>query len=138
MAKLYWTYRRKFTNSGCVYDISYFLDKELQDYRNAGIMSVTDSEISDKRFTAELTPGNKSLTRFFVGDYNEAHVPAEQLQLIKDKLRIEFYALFFDTAEEARQRLRDNTDLEETETGTFKIQDAEPENYQEEAFITID
>jgi len=65
----------------------------------------------------------KNKARFFRAEYNENVVPQAYVDMILDKRLAGFY-IEVQTVEQARQRLRDNTSLEETETGVFKLSDA--------------
>jgi hypothetical protein len=61
-----------------------------------------------------------------------------ELAIVKQKMTNSHYATYFDTVEEARQRLRDNTNLSEHEDGKFITQDAEEELGILESFILVD
>lgn len=144
--KIYWLYRMKYSQLQDRQSPSFYFNKELEDYITAGIFSLKDMEISDAQYTRELAPWLKSQTRFFRCEYNENLVSQGYVDMLRNKLKVEYYGEFFDEinpddpVETARQRLRDNTNLTETETGTFQtvVWYTDETGTVEDQFITID
>jgi len=54
--KIYGTYRMVYTNRGVRYSPSFFLDKQFEDYKKAGLTATYDMEIPENRYTKELVP----------------------------------------------------------------------------------
>lgn len=129
MKKLYWTYRMAYTNDGDRYSISYYLDKELEDYKMAGIVGIEDMTIPDEKYTAELAPWLKNKTRFFKAWYNDTYVSDEQYEIVKNKMKTHHYALFFESLDDAKWRIESHTSLVKKDDGeTYVITEAYEED----------
>jgi len=127
--KLYGTYRYVYTNTDNRYSPSYYLNKELEDYKTAGLFSLQDSMIQEAQYTSELAPGVPSLTRFFVAEYDDQHLSPENFQTIKDKMYNNHYAYFYETAQEAISFLKTQTNLAEESPWNFLLwQDVDGNN----------
>ena len=124
MKKIYLTFRQKYTNKGVRYNPSYFLDKMYEDYLNAWLTKLKDTEIPENRYTAELAPWIKKQTKFAVWEYDENYI--DKQWFIDNIMNVwsEFGIDVFDTIEEAKQWIRDNTDLVEESDGVFILQEA--------------
>lgn len=134
MTKLFGTYRPERITSpfslgngvslNGTYTPAFFLGNQFADYEAAGLTKILDQEIPEERYVSEIAPGVPKLTRFIVGEYDEAYVNgadfAKSVQAVGARFQIEM----FPTVEEARVWVRDNTDLVETEPGTFLISEA--------------
>jgi len=116
MKHIYWTYRMVYTNTWVRYTPSYFLDKQYEDYLKAGLTKTLDMEIPEDRYTAEIVPWIKKMNRFIIGEYNEAYVNPVDYEANIKSVWAQFQIETFATVEEARQWIRDNTDLVEKET----------------------
>jgi len=139
--KIYGTYRMVYTNRGVRYSPSFFLDKQFEDYKKAGLTATYDMEIPENRYTKELVPWVKSLSRFIVGEYNEKYVDGEQYTANVQRVGSQFQIDIFTTKEEAIQWIQDNTDLQEVESGKFLIAEASEDEMtwpQEAKYLIID
>jgi len=112
MKKVYGTYRHKWTSRWVRYTPSYFLDKQYEDYINAWLTAIKDSEIPENRYTAEIAPWIKKKTRFIIWEYNEDYIDPEAFKENIAKVWAEFAIWMFDTPTEAIEWLKANTDLE--------------------------
>lgn len=121
--KSYITYRPTYLNNGQGrYTLSYFLNQQYADYVSAWITSIKDLEIPDENYTKEVVPGIKNLRRFAILEANGIDVEEFKNNVIK--IWATFDINTFTTIEEARQWIRDNTDLQEIEDGEFLISEA--------------
>jgi len=123
--KTYATYRAKPLNqwSG-LYTPSYFFDQMFWDYKKAGLTSIDDWLIDESRYTGELVPWVKKLTKFLVGNYNDQYVAKEAFEQSLLTTGSEFHISLFATVEEAKQWIRDNTDLVEELDWNFILSEA--------------
>lgn len=114
MKKIYATYRKKPLNQWAwLYTPSYFFDEMFWDYKAAGLTWIDDFSVSDERYIWELVPWVPKLTRLLVGYYNDNYVKESDFRSSLLTTGSEFHISLFDTSEEAKQRVRDNTDLVE-------------------------
>lgn len=60
-----------------------------------------------------------------VVEYNDQAVSPAHIAMVQNKLVNDFYAEFFDSPEEAKTRLRNNTELVEESDWVFVTQDEE-------------
>ncbi len=56
------------------YTPAFFLANQFADYEAAGLTKILDSEIPESNYVSMVAPGVPKLTRFIVGEYNEAYV----------------------------------------------------------------
>ena len=117
MKKIYWLYRLKLSTTRQRQSPSFVLGAELSDYVKVGVLRIEDACIDEKRYTKELVPGVKNKARFMVIEYNDLAVPESHINMLMQKMAVDFYAEFFDSAEEAKKWIKDSTDLEETDKG---------------------
>ena len=124
MENSYFTYRRNYTYRGVRYDLSYYNDKQYQDYTDAGLTKMTDwaSFIPDDKYTGETAPWFLSLRRGGVMSFNPVIDRTELVNNIKSTA--ENFAIVLHTAEEMAQWIRDNTSCEEVEPNKFLIREA--------------
>jgi len=121
MKKIYFTYRRTFTNRTNRYDISYYNDKIFADYKQAWLTEMVDWDrfISEDRITKEVVPWIKWLRRAWMLKYQEG-LDIEKLK--KDLLTTTWNFLTdLKTDEEMKQWIKDNTDLKEIEPWKFEV-----------------
>ena len=109
--KVYWTYRHKWTNEWVRYTPSYFLDKQFKDYLDAWLTKVLDNEIPESRYTAEIAPWIKKQTRFIIWEYNEDYIDPDEFKTSIQNVWAEFNIYMFNTALDAVNWLKANTDL---------------------------
>lgn len=128
----------KYTQTKDRQSISYFFDKELEDYKQAGIMTIHDMDIDDEQYTQYLAPGIKSQTRFFIAEYNENYVPQGYVDMMVSKITNDFYGIFFDTPEDAKTRLRTYTVCGEVIEGKFLVTPEDQELWVEAVYYVID
>jgi len=129
--RLYWTYRSKRivnpfvleqnTSLNGVYTPSFFLSNQFADYEKAGLTKTLDMEIPEERYTAELVPWVPKLTRFIVGEYNEAYVNGVDFANSIAKVGAEFQIDVFATNQEAITWILANTNLIEETPWNFLI-----------------
>ena len=122
MNKIYATYRKRSLNDWAwLYSPSYFFDKMFSDYLNAWLSKINDQDIRESQYTSELVPWVPKLTRFMTCEYNGNYITQESMVQSLNTTGSEFYISIFETVEEARQRIRDNTNLVELEPWKFEI-----------------
>lgn len=130
MKYIYWTYRSKrITNPfnltdwvtlNGVYSPSFFINNMFSDWQEAWLTKLIDDIIPEDRYTWEVIPWVKKLTRFLMFEYNETYVDPLELERSAENIWKEFDIAMQDV-ETIRQWLRDNTNLEEVETWKFLI-----------------
>ena len=125
MKKMYWLYRLKLSTTRQRQSPSFVLGAELSDYIQAWLLTIDDVSIDERRYTKEVAPWVKNKARFMVVEYNDQVVSPSHIAMMQNKLVNDFYAEFFDTPEEAKTRLRNNTDLVEESDWLFVTQDEE-------------
>jgi len=135
--KIYFTYRRVYTDRGNRQDVSFYNDKQYEDMIEAGLTKMTDGSnfIPDERIIAETAPWIKSLR---VAGMLEHQVPPIHEEL-KESLKnvAQSFSIELKTKDEMLTWVRDNTDLEEVETGKFLISLANEELWEEDKFLTL-
>ena len=110
--KTYISYRPTYLNNWQGrYTLSYFLGQQYADYVSAWVTAIKDLEIPDERYTKEVVPWIKNLRRFAILEANWIDV-WEFLENVK-KIWATFDINDLSNIEEARQWIRDNTDLVE-------------------------
>ncbi len=130
MKTLYWTQRYERitspynletnTSLNGVYTASAFLNNQFADWHRAWLTNVIDQQILEEAYTGEIAPWVPKLTRFISCEYNETYVDPIELQHSLENVWARFDIDVLNV-EEARQWIRDNTSLEEVETGKFKL-----------------
>lgn len=133
MKTILWTYRAKrisswFDINGTTlngnYTPSFFLDLQFADYKEAWLTKILDNEIPEERYTWEIIPGVKKLSRLIIAEYNDAYINWEEFFNNVAKVWAEFNIEAFATNEEAKQWIRNNTNLVEVEEWKFLISEA--------------
>lgn len=120
--KLYWNYRMSaFNKWNGQYSVSYLASQQFSDY--AWIIDIRDMEIPENRYTKVNANGMKNLTKFLTYECAEW---VDEVEFRKSVALIWSYNAIslFNTVEEARQDVRDRTDLEEVEEWKFLISPA--------------
>lgn len=136
--KIYANYRAKPLNQWAwLYTPSYFFDQMFWDYKQAGLTSIDDCIIDESRYTGELVPWVKKLTRLLIGNYNEQYVDKEAFEESLLTTGSEFHISLLATVEEAKQRVKDNTDLVEESDGKFILSEAN-DLQPETIYLTIE
>lgn len=139
MKKIYATYRRRVLNDwSWWYTPSYFFDKMFWDYKQVGLTSIDDNLISDDKYTGELVPWIKKLSRLLVWNYNENYVTKEEFSTSLVNTGAEFHIFMFDTLDEVKQWIRDNTSLEEETDWVFVLDRADGFTLLEDVLLTIE
>lgn len=115
MKKIYWLYRLKLSAARQRQSPSFVLGAELSDYVNVWVLNIYDQIINDKRYTWELAPWVKNKARFMIIEYNEVAVPEVYINMVMQKMAVDFYAEFFEKPAGAKKRLKESTDIEETD-----------------------
>lgn len=138
MKKVYATYRQKPLNQWAgLYTPSYFFDVMFADYKEAGLTWINDCSIWEDRYTGELVPWVPKLTRLLIGNYNDDYVKESDFRSSLLITGSEFHISLFDTVEEVKQWIRDNTDLIEESDGKFIISESS-EIQPETIYLIID
>ena len=127
MNKIYWTYRVSYYNKweGKYYP-TFRLDQQYADYKKAWLTNTIDQAIPENRYTSEIAPWVKKETQFIIWEYNADYVDEIKYRANIANVWAEFQIELFDTVEEARQWVTDNTNLVEdiTTAGKFLISEA--------------
>lgn len=135
MKKIYFTYRRTYTDRGVRQDVSFYNDKMFADFKEAGLTKMTDGDnfIPEQSITKEIIPGVPSLRRAGVLEVS-INVPLEQIKadLLKTS---QSFLLEIKTKDEMLEWIRTNTNLVEKTTGVFIKGNTEE---GEEILLTID
>ena len=126
--KLYWTYRPERIGNVNLWDISlnwtytpsFYLNNQFRDWNEAWLTNVIDLQIPEERYTAEISSWIPKLTRFISCEYDETKVDPIELARSLENVWARFDIDIL-TIEEARQWIRDNTNLQEVETWKFII-----------------
>lgn len=134
MKKIYWTYRpvqyrqpvdiNGNTTLNGWYTPSGKLSFQFYDWTQAGLTVIKDSLIPEDKYTGEIVPWVKKLTRFIVGEYNETYVDPVEFGRSMENTGAEFNIDIFDTPELAKEWVRANTSLVEESEGKFLISPA--------------
>lgn len=122
--KIFFTYRRVYTDRGTRQDVSFYNDKQYEDMLNANLTKMTDgsSFIPDERITKEIAPWVKKLR---VAGMLEYVIPEMKVELEESlKAVAQSFSLEIKTKEQMLEWIRENTNLEEEETGKFLISEA--------------
>lgn len=147
--KVYWTYRPQviwtinlwnWNSLNWNYTPSFYLDWQFADYKEAGLTKTIDNIIPEDRYTWEIIPWVKKLTRFIIWEYNELYINWAEFARSVSAVGAEFQIEMFTTAEEACEWVRSNTNLQEVETGKFLISEASEFNWEviEAKYLLID
>lgn len=123
--KIYFTYRRMYTDRGNRQDVSFYNDKQYSDMIEAGLTKMTDGSnfIPDERIIATLPWTTVKKQR--VAGMLEFAIPELRTEL-KESLKsvAQSFSLEIKTRDEMLSWVRNNTDLEEFEEGKFLTQKA--------------
>lgn len=133
MKTLIWTYRPErisspYSPDGQVsmngtYTCGFFLSNQFGDWTEAGLTSIKDSLIPEDKYTAELVPWVKKLTRLVVCEYNELYVDPVELSRSLINVGARFNIDIFPDAITAKEWVRSNTNLIERSEGVFVIRE---------------
>lgn len=104
------------------YTLSFYCNWQYSDYMSSWIIAIKDMEIPTDRYTKEVAPSIKDLREFVYMEYEDTYVDLTLANTIISKIWARFDLELLDT-ETARQFVRAHTNLEEVETGKFKISD---------------
>ena len=129
MKTIYWTERYEriwnvelwVISQNWIYTASFYLNWQFQDWYNAWLTNIIDQEIPEENYTWFIVPWIPKLTRFCKCEYNENYVNAIELQRSLENVWARFNIDIFETIEEARQWVRDNTSLVEESEWVFII-----------------
>ena len=89
------------------------ISNQFSDYEQAGLTKILDMEIPESSYTSEIVPGVKKLTRFIIGEYNEAYVNGADFASSVQAVGAEFQIDMFATPAEASVWIKANTSLVE-------------------------
>ena len=119
MTKIYANYRKTyFNNWQWWYTPSYLANQQFEDYE--WIITLKDSEIPEARYTKVNANWKNNLTRFMSYELAE-WVDVEEFKKSVNLIASQNCITLFDTVEEAKQDVRNRTDLEEVEEWKFLI-----------------
>jgi len=104
-----------------VYTPATYLNNQFGDWNAAWLTNCVDDAIQEERYTGEIVPGVRKLTRLIVGEYESLHVDPSLFKESVARVGAKWDISMFADANEAAQWVRDNTDLEEVEPGKFLI-----------------
>lgn len=119
--KTYWLYRYFYTERWNRYSPTYYLGKQFQDMAQAQIIGLNDNEIPEDRYTGEVAPWIITMRRFISCSYDDTKLSEEDFAWIVSNVSSMNDIVLFDTVEEAREWIINNTNLEEVEEGKFLI-----------------
>lgn len=115
--RIFFTYRRMYTDRGNRQDVSFYNDKQYSDMIEAGLTKMTDwaNFIPDERIIAEVVPWVKKQR---VAGMLEFAMPELRTELEESlKSVAQSFSIELKTRDEMSQWIKDNTDLVETERG---------------------
>ena len=131
MKTLVWTYRPErisypYSLDGQIlmngtYTCGFFLSNQFGDWTKAGLTKILDMEIPEEKYTSEIVPWVKKLTRFVMCEYNEAYVDPSELSRSITNVGARFDIAIFATPEEAIGWLKSNTSLIERTPWVFVL-----------------
>jgi len=107
------------------YDASFFLNSQFGEWNKAGLTNIIDWSqlIPENRYTWEIAPWIKKLTRFLICEYNEEYVDPVELSRSITNVWARFNIEMLDV-ESSKKWIRDNTDLIEESDWEFVIEEA--------------
>jgi len=130
MKKIYGFYRKERINNpynlewnislNWNYSISFFVNNQYADYIKAWIIRIKDMEISTDRYIKEIVPWIKDLREFVYMEYEDTYIDLILATTIITKVWSRFDLELLDI-ENARQFIRNHTNLEEIEIGKFLL-----------------
>jgi len=120
MRNEYGIYRKKTDNRWNKYTIWFIAEKTMPEYFATNLITVEDNKIHDNQFN-EFAPWVPNTLRFVKATYDDIQIPQDRFDLALDNLGREFLLERFTTIEEARQWIRDNTNLVERTAWVFVI-----------------
>lgn len=104
-----------------IYTASFYLNWQFADWNQAGLTNVIDMQIPEERYTSEIYPWIKKLTRFVACEYNELYVDPVELQRSIENVGRRFDIDIFETPAECIVWIKDNTDLAEETPWNFVL-----------------
>lgn len=102
------------------YTPSFFINNMFADWQEAWLTKLIDDIIPEDRYTWEVVPWIKKLTRFLMFEYNENYVDPIELQRSAENIWKEFDIAIQDVPTTIA-RIKDNTNLVEVEPWKFLI-----------------
>ena len=129
--QVYWTYRKvgytapvnidgNISLNGW-YTPSSKISNQFSDYEAAGLTKIIDNALQEEQYTGEIVPGVKKLTRFIIGEYNEAYVNGAEFASSVQAVGAEFQIEMFLTPAEAIVWIKANTSLVELSPWVFEL-----------------
>lgn len=112
-----------------VYTASNFLNNQFSDWNSAWLTNVIDCEIPEDAYISEIVPWIKKLTRFIRCEYNEEFVDKVEFQRSLENVWRRFDIDIL-TVDEAKQWIRDNTNLVEESDWKFIISNETEFNWE--------
>lgn len=106
------------------YTCGFFLSSQFWDWAQAGLTKILDMEIPEEKYTGEVVPWVKKLTRFVMCEYNELYVDPAELSRSLTNVGARFDITVFATPTEATAWLKANTNLVERTPWVFVISEA--------------
>lgn len=103
------------------YTPSFFMKTQFLDWYEAGWSNIIDWLIVDSRYTWELESWIPFLRRLMVWEYDDTKTTETEFGNNLAYIGSFFAIEVFENLEEARQWIRDNTNLIETSTWTFEL-----------------
>ena len=141
--QIHWTYRPlRLTSPFNMWEVTLnwnytpamFLNNQFGDWNAAGLTNIKDSIIPEDRYTSEIVPWIKKLTRFLVFEYDEKNVDPQELSRSAENVWRQFDVDMI-TADEAYEWIKSNTDLKEVEPRKFLI--SEETKFMEEIIPAV-
>ena len=111
------------TSLNWVYTPAFFLSNQFADFEEAGLTKILDTVIQEEKYTGEIAPGVKKLTRFIVGEYNENYVNGIDFANNVAKVGAEFNIEIFPDNASCAEWLRKNTSCVEKSPNVFDLSD---------------
>lgn len=134
MKTIFWTYRperisQPYTidwniSMNGTYTCGFFLSNQFGDWAEAGLTKIKDSIIPEDRYTWEVVPWVKKLTRLVVCEYDEQYVDPVELSRSLTNVGARFNIDIFPDVNIAKSWIRTNANLVERSDGVFVIREA--------------
>lgn len=138
MKKVYATFRKKPLNQdNSLYSPSYFFNVMFEDYVKTWLTFIDDYSIDESQYNWELVPWVLKKNRLLIWYFNEIYVSENDFKNSLVTTWSEFHMSLFDTVEEVKQRIRDNTSLVEESDGKFILNEKSELN-PETTYLIID
>ena len=123
MKNIYWTYRSErieqpvylpdWRSLNGWYTPSMYLPNQFADWFQAWLTNIKDNPIDEAKYTSELVPWIKKLTRLIIGEYNETYVDPIEFSRSITNVWARFNISMFNTLEETIIWIKANTNLVE-------------------------